>query len=42
MAESTLCSFCISKETCTKPEAERKLNCKDYLFKTESENEHEA
>jgi len=42
MAESTLCSFCISKETCTKPKAERKLNCKDYLFKTESENEHEA
>jgi len=42
MAESTLCSFCISKDTCTKPKAERKLNCKDYLFRTESEHEHDA
>jgi hypothetical protein len=39
MAENKLCSFCVSKETCAKPKAERKLNCKDYTFKTEGEHE---
>jgi RNA recognition motif-containing protein len=39
MLESKLCSFCISKETCKKPETERDNNCSDYMLKTESENE---
>ena len=38
MAESKLCSFCTSKKTCTKPKAARIPNCKDYIYKTESEN----
>jgi hypothetical protein len=38
MLENKLCSFCISKEWCKKPETERKNNCKDYMLKTESEN----
>lgn len=40
MPKSKICSFCISKETCKKPETERKNNCKDYMLKIESENEH--
>jgi hypothetical protein len=39
MQKSKLCSFCISKATCKKPEAERENNCKDYMHKKESENE---
>lgn len=39
MLESKLCSFCISKETCKKPETERDNNCKDYMLKIENEKE---
>ena len=37
--DTKLCSFCISKGTCKKPEAERVNNCKDYMLKIESEQE---
>jgi hypothetical protein len=37
--DTELCSFCISKGTCKKPEAERVNNCKDYMLKIESEQE---
>ncbi len=40
MPKTKLCSFCISKGTCKKPEAEREDNCKDYMLKIESENQH--
>lgn len=39
MTKSKLCSFCISKETCKKPEAERENNCEDYMLRTNSEKE---
>lgn len=38
MPKPKLCSFCIAKGTCNKPEAERESDCKGYMLKTESEN----
>jgi RNA recognition motif-containing protein len=35
--DSKPCSFCISKGTCKKPDAERVNNCTDYMLKIESE-----
>ncbi len=40
MPKSKLCSFCISKETCNKPEAERDKSCKEYMLRTNSEKEN--
>jgi hypothetical protein len=37
--DTELCSFCISKGTCKKPEADRENDCKDYMLKIECEKE---
>lgn len=42
MAKSKPCSFCISKKTCNKPEAERQDNCRDYMLQIESEDEQQG
>ncbi len=40
MTENKLCSFCISKKTCKKPEPAKENNCKDYMLKTDREYDH--